>query len=518
MIENFHFLRPWWLTALLLPAALLWLSYRSGDIRDQWKSMIAPHLLDSLVVNGNGGSRIRPAWFLATAMAFAAIAAAGPTWERETPPFVEDTAPLVIAVDLSATMDAIDITPSRLERAKLKVRDVMAQRRGARTAIIAYAGTAHLVLPFTEDASLVETYAEALATRIMPVGGKDSSRPLHLAEELLTREDTSGTVLFMTDGVEQKAFDAFKHETGNGIIVLGIGTAAGGPVKAPNGGFLSDASGGRMIAKLDLEGLKKLQAQTDAAVATITDDDTDVRWITQRIRANFALKQAKEGARWHDMGWWAVFPLVVLYAASFRRGWVVRIVGLFLAIRMMAPTGAEAAGLTDMWLTPDQQGRLAYERGDYAAAAAHFGDPMWRGVSLYRAQKYAEAVDAFAAIDTAESWYDQGNALLYLGRLEEAVAAYRKALERRKEWPNAKANLAIAKQLLKTKKENEQDEPQEPNEKPDSVQVDDKGKQGKEGKIDIAEQTSEMWIKNIPVSPADLMARKFALEAREGQR
>jgi Ca-activated chloride channel family protein len=142
---------------------------------------------------------------------------------------------------------------------------------------------------------------------------------------------------------------------------------------------------------------------------------------------------------------------------------------------------------------------------------------MWKGVALYRTGHFEDALDAFAAVDTAESWYNQGNTLLHLGKFEEAVAAYRKATERRKDWPEAQADLVIAERLLKEQQEKEQEQPQEPNEKPDSVQFDDKGKQGKEGQINIAEQTSEMWMKNIQVSPADLMARKFAMEAKGGK-
>jgi Ca-activated chloride channel family protein len=506
MIEAFHFLRPWWLVSLLVPIVVLWLSSRSGDVRSQWKGMIAPHLLDSLVVGGKQRSRIRPSWLLAIVLVLSAFAAAGPTWQREQPPFVEDTAPLVIAVDLSPTMDAIDITPSRLERAKLKIRDIIATRGGARTAVFAYAGSAHMVLPLTEDASLIETYTDALATRIMPVDGKDTAKALALAEDLLSKEETSGTILFMTDGVEQKSFDAFRRKSESGLVVLGIGTAEGGLVKTENGSYLTGSDGNRILAKLDLEGLKNLHALTGTDVATVTDDDTDVRWVAQRIRTHFAQKQAKEGDRWRDMGWWIVIPLVVLFGAAFRKGWVVRAGVLLLALRMLAPVNAEAAGLVDMWLTPDQQGRLAFERNDYDGAAAHFADPMWKGVALYRAGKFAEAVDAFATVDSAESWYDQGNSLLHLQKFEEAVAAYTKALKMRKDWPDAQANLAIAERLLKAKKEDEEDE-QQPNEKPDQVQFDDKGKKGKEGELNIAEQTSEMWMKNIQVSPADLMAR-----------
>ncbi len=63
------------------------------------------------------------------------------------------------------------------------------------------------------------------------------------------------------------------------------------------------------------------------------------------------------------------------------------------------------------------------------------------GVSFYQAGKFAEAVDAFVSVDTAESWYDQGNAFLHLSRFEEAVAAFKKALERRKDWPDAQATI-----------------------------------------------------------------------------
>ncbi|MBY3088646.1 VWA domain-containing protein [Rhizobium laguerreae] len=512
MIADFHFIRPWLLLLLLLPALILWLASRSGDVRSQWKSMIAPHLLDSLVLDGSGGSGIRPSWLLAGILLLGIVGAAGPTWQREPPPFVDDTAPLVIAVDLSQTMDAIDVTPSRIERAKLKIKDVIDARQGARTAIVAYAGTAHLVLPPTEDAALLESYSDALATRLMPKPGKDTAAALSLADNLLEKEEATGTILLLTDGVEDAASKAIESNS-NGIIILGVGTSAGGPVKTPDGGFASDASGSRLFSKLDLARLKKIGKETGADVATVTDDDTDVRWIAERVHSNFAQKQAKEGDRWHDLGWWLVVPLSIAMALSFRSGWVVRTGLLLLAVHLFSPGSARASGLMDMWLTHDQQGRIAFERGEFDAAAGHFIDPMWKGVALFRAGKFQEAVDAFAAVDTAESWYDQGNALLRLGKYDEAIAAYGRALEKRKDWVEAVANLAIAQQLLKVQKEKQEDEPEQPSEAPNSVQFDDKGKQGKEGTINVAEQTSEMWMKNINVSPADLMARKFSIEA-----
>lgn len=512
MIADFHFIRPWLLLLLLLPLVILWMASRSGDVRSQWKGMIAPHLLDSLVVNGSGGSRLGPSWLLVCILAAGIVGAAGPTLRRAAPPFVEDTAPLIIAVDLSTTMDAIDVTPSRIERAKLKIKDILAARQGARTAIVAYAGTAHLVLPPTEDVALLESYSNALATRIMPQAGKDTVAALTLANNLLHKEGSTGTILLLTDGVEETAVDEMKLSA-NGIVILGIGTTVGGPVKTPDGGFVSDASGSRLFSKLDIAKLEQIGNETRAAVATATDDDTDVRWITQRVRSNFAQRGASEGDRWRDLGWWLIFPLAIAMAFSFRKGWVVRTSVFLMALNFWWPGSARADALLDMWLTHDQQGRIAFERGEFDAAAGQFGDPMWKGVALYRSGKFQEAVNAFAAVDTPESWYDQGNALLHLAKYEEAVAAYDKALEKRTTWPDATANLAVARTLLKAQKKKQEEQPEQPSEAPDSVQFDEKGKQGKEGTIDVAEQTSEMWMKNISASPADLMARKFSIEA-----
>src|SRR5262249_29715261 len=161
---------------LALPAAvaLVWIVSRRDDARSRWRGIIAPHLLDHLLVDRREGRRWQPVQLTAALIALGALAAAGPTWERERPPFVEDKAPLAIAIDFSQTMDAVDVSPTRLERAKLKVHDLLDRRPGARTAIFAYAGSAHMVLPLTDDANLTRTYVDSLSTAIMPVPGKNT--------------------------------------------------------------------------------------------------------------------------------------------------------------------------------------------------------------------------------------------------------------------------------------------------------------------------------------------------------
>jgi Ca-activated chloride channel homolog len=519
MIGDFHFLRPAWLLALVAAAALAWIVSHHEDMRTKWQHAIAPHLLDRLLLDRRNTQRIRPVHLTILLLVIGAIAAAGPTWRHERSPFVEDTAPLAIAIDLSQTMDATDISPSRLERVKLKVRDLLALRQGARTAIFVYAGSAHMVLPLTDDAKLIETYVDSLATRIMPIAGKNTAKALDLIEAELARETVPGTILFMTDGVEPAAYGAFAHHTGrNEIMVLGVGTAEGGPVKIGKDEYLTNAAGARVFARLDVDALKRLKSEAGVQLATITADDQDVQWINRRAQAHLQKAQTEANTRWEDVGWWLVIPIALLGALWFRRGWTIRwTTAILLAVLMLPQSRAQAAEwkFADVWMTPDQQGRLAFERGDFDKAAGLFADPMWKGVSFYRGGKYDEAVDALARIDTAESWYNQGNALAHLGRLPQAVASYQQALKKRPDWPEAKANLKLLQDAIAATKKDEDQESNEQADKPDQIQFDDKGKKGKLGLVDVGRQTAEMWMRNIQVTPTDLLARRFSIEARE---
>ncbi|WP_274628157.1 VWA domain-containing protein [Arvimicrobium flavum] len=520
MIADFHFLRPWWLLAIVAALALAWLVSRREDVRSRWRDIIAPRLLDHLILDGGGAGWFRPVYLVSAAIILGAISAAGPTFDRERSPFVDDKAPLAMVIDLSQTMDATDISPTRLERAKLKVQDLLKRRPGARTAVFAYAGSAHMVLPLTDDASLVQTYVNALATHIMPVAGKDTRRALETVESALASEDTPGTILFMTDGVEAGAADAFAKNAGDDeIMILGIGTAAGGPVKTGEGRYLTDSSGARVIAKLDVDQLEELRSASSVQVATVTLDDSDVDWIERRIRTHLEQKQAEGQTRWRDLGWWLTIPVAAIAALWFRRGWSVHWAGgvLFvLALAVPDHSNAQTSPVMDMWLTHDQQGRLAFDRGDYPAAAALFDDPMWRGVAYYRSGDFAKAVDAFAQVQSAESYYNQGNALAHLDRLPDAVSSYRQALKLRAGWQQAEANLAAIEKLIADRKKDEEDQqPQDPNQAPDQVQFDDKGKKGKEGTVDAAQQSAEMWMRTIQVTPTDLLARRFAIESKE---
>jgi Ca-activated chloride channel homolog len=508
-VSELHFLRPAWLLFLLPAAAVVWLLHRAEDPVRPFRNLIAPHLLEHLLMGRGRRFRLGAVHLVAAFLVLLTIALAGPTWREQDPPFAQDQAALVVALDLSRSMDAVDVAPSRLERAKQKVRDLLALRPGARTALVAYAGTAHSVLPLTEDGALLAAYLEALDTSLMPVPGKDPAAALGLAESLLAKETVPGTILFVTDGIardQAPAFAQHRRSSRSQVVVLGVGTSQGRPA-------------------LDREGLEALAREAGAFVATATLDDADVRRIQRGVQTHVqAVAQQDQGPRRRDYGWYLAPLLALAGGLWFRRGWTIRWAsGLVAAAVLAGPAEAADFRLADLWATRDQQGRYYFERGDFKTAAERFRDPQWKGVACYRAGDYACAVSAFARADTPLAWYGLGNAYARSGEPKLAVAAYDQALAQRPGWPEAQANRDRVRALIpKPAKEDDEPRPADRKQKPDEAKLDDQGRKGKRAPVETKEladeQVARRWLRGVQTSPADFLRLRFAAEARKAGR
>ncbi len=518
-----HFLRPQWLWVLAAAPVIYFLHHVRDDVRARWSRYIEPSLLDHLIVTQKSRWRFRPIHMACLLMLIGAVAAAGPTWKREQPPFTEDKAPLVIALDLSPTMDAIDVDPTRLERAKMKLRDLLKVRNGGRTALFVYAGTTHMVLPFTTDFSLFDLYLSSLSTSLMPESGKDSAKALQTIEDFLKDEPVPGTILFVTDGIEPRSVAAFRQfvvqrNNPDELLVLGVGTSRGGPVRAAGNKFLTDDFGRRVYSKLDVGQLRMLNS-AGIASATMTLNDDDIHWVQRHVQHHLdVLQQRDSKMRWIDEGYWLSIPICAIAMFWFRKGWVVRWVSVALVFLFLLP-GCHAQtrfSWMDVWLTHDQQGRYYYEQGDYRKAADRFDDPLWKGLALARTGDYEAALDAFALSDSAEAWYDQGDALAHLGRYADAAQAFQQALARHPSWQEAQENLALVESLIpKPPKKKDEEEEEATNLPPDQIKFDEKGKQGKKA-AQVAldpKKMEEIWMRNIQTTPADFLRRRFAMQA-----
>ena len=294
----------------------------------RWRSVIAPHLLKHLVRHPKQKPWIRPTAVALPYLLIGVLTLAGPTWKRQEAPFVQDEAPLVVALDLSQSMDTIDVQPTRLLRAQQKIRDLLALRPGARTGLIAYAGTSHLVLPLSDDAKVIEMYLVSLETGLMPVAGKNPEKALNLAAEMMAKETAAGTILFVTDGIAEKyapAFAEHKKVSQHQVLVFAVGTSKGGPVRLGKEGFLKDARGQRVISTLDRKGLEALESQAGTYVVGVTLDDSDIQKLVRKVTTHLKSVQAvDERVPWEDYGYYLVFSALPVSLVWFRKGWTIR--------------------------------------------------------------------------------------------------------------------------------------------------------------------------------------------------
>jgi Ca-activated chloride channel homolog len=185
--------------------------------------------------------------------------------------------------------------------------------------------------------------------------------------------------------------------------------------------------------------------------------------------------------------------------------------------------GMWLAGWSSLWASPDQRGRYLFEHGRYAEAANAFFDPMWRGVAQMRAGDFKAAEATFAGIDTAEGAYDQGNALVMLGKYEEAIARYDRALERRPGWPQAQANRQIA-QLRAERMKAPGADAGDQREGADEIVYDKDAKnpEGQETQTSGAPMNDEavraLWLKRVQTKPAEFLRARFGYQLEAQQR
>lgn len=457
----FHFLRPQWFVALLPLALLAWFMFFRKGAHSNWEAVVDEGLLPHILIRGAGRTRRAAIILAVTGGLLGIVALAGPAWDKLPQPVFTSQDALVIALDLTLSMDANDVSPSRLERARYKISDILDQRLEGQTALLVYSGAAFTVTPLTDDGETIRSQLKALDTGIMPVTGNRTDKAVTLALDLLKQGGMRrGHVLLITDGATPASAGdsvALLRNEGYRLSVLGVGTRHGAPVLLPDGGFLQDRDGEIVIPILDEGALRGLAGSGGGIYVRLTKDDLDTRQLTGFFsEAQAAGEQA--GAEitadvWREQGPWLVLCLLPLVALLFRRGYVLAL-ALFL---FPLPEPVSALDWDDLWLRRDQQGQRAMDARDYAAAAELFEDPAWKAAAQHRAGDYRGALDSLEPLAGAESNYNRGNALARLGRYHEAIAAYDRTLAERPDHADAKFNKELLKKELERQQQQQQD-------------------------------------------------------------
>lgn len=433
-MSNLHFLRPEWFLALIPLFILFWLLKRLQLRAGNWQNYCDPALLPFLVQHKF--SQHKPYALTAALLTGLLVisALAGPTWEQRPQPVFKQQSALVIALDLSRSMDATDISPSRLTRALLKVQDILKKRQEGQTALIVFAGDAFTVTPLTEDTETISSQVKSLTTSIMPTQGSRSDSALRLAASLLTQSgQLGGHILLITDGVDSHS-QAIAAELASQSVftsVLAVGTSDGAPIPLAAGGFFKDASGGIVVPKLDQVSLRQLALSGAGQFRQMTTDDSDINRLLAPLDSLDARSEATDTDlktdSWFEEGPWLLLPVLLLAAFAFRRGYLALLI-IFIA---PLPEPAHALDWNSLWQNNNQQARQLLDNNQPKQAAETFTDAQWKAAAQYKAGDYQSALETLQSLNKqdAETLYNAANAQAQLGQYDQAIENYNKALK-----------------------------------------------------------------------------------------
>ena len=480
--DNFHFLRPWWLIAFIaLP--LLWkvLSGRGAEA-GAWRGVVDAHLLEHLLVRGGDAAPSKvPRWLATIGWTLGCLALAGPAWEQLPQPLYQNRAARVIALELSSTMSAQDVKPSRFERARFKISDILKRSGDSQTALIAYSGEAFVVAPVTDDTNTVANLVDSLDPSVMPIPGNATGNAIDLAVKLIEGAGLhDGEIVLLADAVSNDADAAARRARAAGmrVSIIGVGSEQGAPVPLIQGGFLKNSSGDIVLPKLDNGALSTVARDGGGRYAPISPDANDLDNVLDDLAphavAQTQTSQSQQATtlRYRDRGPWLVLLLLPLALAGFRRGWLM-IVPIVLCSHVQT---AAAFSWTDLWQRPDQQAQTQLDAGDAKQAQALAKNPALRGAADYRAGDMADAARDFQSAGDADAQYNAGNALAKQQQFKEAIAAYDDALRRDPSMADAAANKKAVEEWLKKQ--------QQKNDQGDKDKQDSKDHQGKDQKDD----------------------------------
>lgn len=459
IISQFHFIRPQWFWAAipaLLISGLCWKQLRASE---GWRKIIAPELLPFLLEGDTGAVKRSPATALCLSWIIAITALAGPSWEKQNLPVHQRLDALVIVMDLSLSMYADDIKPSRITRARHKLLDVLSQRNEGVTALVAYAGDSHIVSPLTDDNATIANLIPALAPSIMPVPGSYPAQAIEMALSLFQSASIErGRILLVSDSITESDSTAITKLINKGsyqLSMLGVGTDEGAPIPLGNGELLRGPGGEIIIPKLTNSLFQQLADKTRGQYREISWDDSDTDSLLTDGLGNElenTIASDRRAEQWHDSGYWLVLLLLPISLLAFRRGWLLVALPLYL----MPVDQTYAMEWQDLWYSKDQQGVKAMQSGQHQKAAELFEDKDWVGTAHYRSENYQQAADSFKNATEASDYYNWGNSLAKQGDFDEAKKAYDKALELDPAMEDAKFN----KKLLEDIEKQQQNQPQ----------------------------------------------------------
>lgn len=478
--QNFHFIRPLWFLALIpvavITVLLIWRQQKSGE----WTQLINPNLLPFLIDGEQVKQAKTPIYIIALVWTLVVFALAGPVWQKIPVPVEQKSSSLVICWDLSPSMLAEDIKPSRVDRSRLKLIDLLEARKEGQTAMVAFSGEAYTVTPLTDDTKTIVNLLPALTPDTMPSLGSNPEMAFTQAEQLLRDSGVAkGDIVMLVDEVTPDALDNLRplvEDSPYQLTLWGIGTEAGAPIPLPRGGFAKDGSGNIVVPKLNQDELQSFATKTGSFYVPFVNNDSDLETMLRLIDDPLpeTQKSSQVFDQWFEHGQYLCLLFLPFLALFFRKGFIFTL--LLAPVFLVHTPKANAMDWEDLWLNQNQQAKKALENGN-TEAAGQFDRYDRRGSAFYELGNYQQAAEEFANGTSDVDWFNKGTSQTRAGNYEQAIESFEKALNLNPDFNQAQQNLEIAKKLDELQKQMEQQQNQD-NQSSDNQQQNDQNQQG----------------------------------------
>jgi Ca-activated chloride channel family protein len=447
----FQFLNSGWL--LLLPPAwwLIWIYSRHSRRQSMWGRVCDPQLLDNMIAGRHtwNGTRLL-AWTLSIIITLTILAAAGPSWRKQSYPILESTSARVVALDLSRSMLVEDIKPKRLVHAVAAAREIISTDYEGETGLVVFAGRAFVVSPLSRDAKTLLAFLDVLDPSTMPEDGTRIDLAISAAQGLLGASFTGkGQILVITagagiDGTRAVQAALTAANQGHRVSILAIGTAAGAPLLDLEGRLARDKDGKSVLAKTNFQLLERVAQIGNGSLVELKVTRGYGDLLFSKLGADELIESEKtadssQRAAANDGVWivWLILPFTLLL---FRKNLI-----WMILLAVLVPDGRElyAKEWDSFWIHPEKLAFEAYLLGDYQSSYELSSNPLLQGSAYYQSRKYQQALELFSEDDSAASIFNLGNSLAQQNRFPEAVLAYQKALLLNPDLESARYNKRL---------------------------------------------------------------------------
>jgi Ca-activated chloride channel homolog len=457
----------------VVPVLFLMIVYGMRRRRKIMQRFASPHGLSTIAPDTVGSRRWSKGYLLMGTVLFTAVALAGPKYGYHWQVVRQQGVDIIIALDCSRSMTAADIQPSRLERAKREVFDLLTLLKGDRVGLVAFAGTAFLQCPLTLDYDAFNLFLNSLSPDYMPVGGTDITGALATALDSFDPKSVSDkAVILITDGENTGTGDPLRatetlKENNVKLFCIGVGSSDGVPIPEPAGGFKKDRTGQIILSRLDENILKKMAVVTGGTYVRSVAGDMDLDAIyTDEIRRTMEAQTVSSGRKqvWEDRFQWPLALALICLVAELMLP-VTRktmLVSILVGLMFVSQQPVEANDTRD--------GMAAYEKGDFEQALKHFTDAQLNAPdqpealynvadAYYKTGNFDAAAEHYKQVlktdDTQlkrKALYNLGNTEFRRGRAKEAIGQYEAALAIDPNDRQTKENLAFVKKVMEQQK------------------------------------------------------------------